>query len=391
MLDFLINILKWKNLIIIFTFVGAVASVVIALVLPLQYITMASVRGAGGGESFNISSLMKSTGGGMNLGSLLDVAVPGRSGETDYYIAILKSRTVLDSMIYRFDLIDRYEVKKIEDARDKLKSNTELNRDNPAEIVFIGVHDKEPEIAFKMTSYYVELLNSIYSRLTSEAARNTRIHLEERYLETLKELTLVEDSLRIFQEKFGVYDIYLQTEAAIKSASTLKTNLILKEVEYQIKKINLGENSPEVNIIKKEIEELNKNYNKLITGNNYSTSTDIFIPFKNTPELGLRYFRLYRDVQIYNELIKVLIPLLEQSKIQELRETPSLLVIDHPVVPSKKSKPKRMIIVLLGTSFFFFVGFLYAFIRENLNNVREKDPERYSKIQAIYKSLFRFK
>lgn len=389
MLDFLLGILKWKKIIFIITFSGIIISIIVALLLPKEYITIASVRGTGGGQSFNLSSLMKSSGMSSNLGSFLDIASPGKSGETDYYIAILKSRTVLDSMINKFQLKARYEVEEIEDAREVLKSNTEINRNTPAEIVLFGVYDKDPKIAFEMTNYYVLLLNTIYSRLSSEAAKNTREHLEKRYFETLNELTFAEDTLRRFQERFGVYDIYIQTEAAIKSAASLKSNIIVKEVEYAVKSINFGISNPEVKMIKDELEELEVKYSQIIKGSEKNRELDVFLPFIETPSVGLAYLRLYRTVQIYNELIKVLVPMLEQAKIQELRETPSILVLDQPVIPEKKSKPKRALIVLIGTALFLLLGFFYAFLRENLNNLRINNPEKYNKALEVYRGIFK--
>lgn len=390
MLDFLLGILRWKRVIIVTTITGIIISVAVALLLPKEYITIASVRGSGGGQGFNISSLMKGGGLSSNFGSFLDLASSGRSGETDYYMAILKSRTVLDSVVYKFKLKDRYETKTFEDARELLKVNTEIERNAPAEIVSFGVYDKDPKTAYELTSYYVLLLNQIYSKLSSEAARNTRQHLEKRYNDALSELTSAEDTLRRFQEKYGVYDIYAQTEAAIKSAATLKSNIVLQEVEYAVKSGIFGETTPEINLLRKELEELNEKYAQLIKGSDKPKDLDVILPFKEVPSLGLAYYRLYRNVQVYNELVKVLLPLLEQSKIQELRETPNILVLDQPIIPEKKSKPKRMLIVLGGTLFFFLIGFLYAFMKENLRSLKENNPEKYNKVLEVSKSLMKF-
>lgn len=389
-LDFLLRIVKWKWILILFTIIGTCISVLIAFLLPNEYLTSASIRGSGG-QGMNIGSMLKGTNVGANLGPLLDFAVPGGGGETDYYAAILSSRSLQDSLINKYNLKERYEVKKIEDAREILKSKTEIKKNGPAEIVFLEFYDESPNISFQITTDYVNLLNSIYARVSSENARNTRYHLEGRYKEIFLELTAFEDSLKLFQEKYGVFDIYVQTEAAVKSAASLKSTILVKEIELSSKKSRLGHLSPEVGIVEKEVEELKKNYREIINGNDKSTELDIFIPFKKTPHLGLSYLRLYRKVQIYNELIKVLLPLLEQAKIQELRETPSIVVIDHPILPEKKSRPKRALIVLLGTLSSFFLVLGYAFTRENLNKVKSLDPKKYAKILEIYEKLISFR
>jgi len=47
-----------------------------------------------------------------------------------------------------------------------------------------------------------------------------------------------------------------------------------------------------------------------------------------------------------------LVPQYEQAKLQEARDTPTLLVLDRGYVPEWKDKPKRLLITLGG----FFVG-----------------------------------
>lgn len=380
--DIILDIAKWKKFLIIITLIGFIISILIAFLLPKEYITYASIRGTAA-QSLNLNSLIKGSGVGAGLSSFLDFAVPSGGSDADYFNALLKSKTVQDSLIKKFKLREKYETKTVEDTRLALEGNTDIKRDIPAEIIFIGVYDEDPIEAQKMTSYYIEMLNLLHIKLSSEAARNTRKHLEKRYNETFNELSFFEDSLKKYQEKYGVIDIYTQTSAVVEAAAKFKSQIILKEIELSNKTITQGPNSPDLIPIKQELEILNRNYNKIVTGSDYSLGQDVFIPFKKTPEVGLNYLRLYRQVQIYNEMIKVLLPLLEQAKIQELKETPNLVVIDYPSVPEKKSKPKRMLIVLFGTILSFVLGSTYAVTRINLENLKANNPDRYYKLKAL--------
>ncbi len=388
MLDFLVALLKWRKFIFGVTIVGTILAIIIAFLIPKTYITVATVRGAPSG-GLNVGSLLQSSGGLSGLGALGSLAMPQSGGQSDYLIAILESRLVQDAMIEKFDLKRRYKTDKIEDTRDALKGNTVIGRNVFAEIVSIGVYDEDPRVAADLTNFYVEMLNKVYTEINSQTARNNRENLEIRYNQTRLSLSLLEDSLRTFQEEHGVYSISAQTEAAVKSAASLKSELLLKEVELGVKRKVLGSDSPEITRLVVEIDQLNKAFNEMITGGGGSKKGDIFIPFAETPSVGLSYARLFRDVQIQTELEKVLLPLLEQARLQEQRETPSIAVIDKGVVPTKKSKPPRMLIALIGLLSSFILSSVVALMVEHLHNVKATNPERYEKIELIYDTIAR--
>lgn len=385
MLEFIIEFLNWRRFIFKVTIAGTVIAIIIAFLIPKQYITFTSVRGAAS-TGQNLSSLLQSS-LSSRFGGLANFVTPEGGGQVDYLIAIINSRTVQDAMIEKFGLRQRYGTEKIEDTREVLKSNTVIKRDLLAEIVSIGVYDEDAKTATDMSNYYVEMLNKIYTDVNSQAATNNRENLEMRYKQTERELSGLEDSLRIFQEKYGIYEITIQTEAAIKAAATLKAEILMKEVELGVKSKMLSQDSPELSQLKMGINQLDKAFREMIYGSNQQSSGTIFIPFAKTPSLGLAYLRLYRDVQIHSELLKVLIPLIEQSRLQEKRETPSLVVIDRAIVPEKKSKPMRMLIVFVGFVVSFIFGCLISLMIDYLARIKRNRPQEYEKVRLIYDIL----
>ena len=385
-LDFIIHILKYRKIIILFTLIGTIAAVVVSFLLPKEYLTLASLKTSSSSSGFNLSSLMKSSGVSSGLGALADFALPEGGTQVDYLAAILDSRTVLDSVIKKFHLHKYYGIEKDEDVRIALQDNTVIQKDLESGILYIGVYNKNPETAAAMTNYYVSELNKVFTSLNSQAARNSRENLESRYKDAVNKLTVYEDSLKNFEINKGVYNIKSQTEAAVQATASLKSAIMLKEIQYDIQKSISGENSPQIGMLKSEIDQLNKRYEDMISGPD-NVKSDIFIPFQKTPQLGMTYIRLFRNVEIYNELLKVLIPLVENAKIQEQRETPSLVVLDKGIVPKKKSRPKRTTIVLIGFVLSFSLGFLIALMRSNLDSVKNKNPKEYEKIQQIYTTI----
>jgi uncharacterized protein involved in exopolysaccharide biosynthesis len=78
-----------------------------------------------------------------------------------------------------------------------------------------------------------------------------------------------------------------------------------------------------------------------------------------SPLLELEEARLSRQVEISQQLYLQLRLQEEQAAIQELRATPSISVIDPPVLPVKPSWPRRKLAVIAGV----IVGFSLALIR----------------------------
>ncbi len=384
-LDFALKFLKWRSFIAKATIAGTAIACIIAFLIPKEYISFASVRGSV--SDFSLSKILESSGAASGLGALANFAMPQSSGQLDYIIAILNSNELQDVMIKRFNLKHRYKTLFIEDTRGALKARTEIRRDVLAEVVYIGIYDENPDTAMVMTNFCVDLLNRSYNQLNSQAALNNRENLEARYKRTFAELTSLEDSLRNFENEYGVYNIQAQTEAAIKSAASLRTEIMLKEIELHVKEGVLGKDAPEIRQMEDELQQLNKSFNELIEGDNSARSNDIFIPFSKTPKIGLDYLRLFRNVEIHTALIKMLVPMLEQARLEEKRETPSLVVIDRATLPEKKSKPQRMIIVLVGFVVSLFFCLAIVLMVEHLRETKEYNPERYSKLLALYSTL----
>ena len=90
----------------------------------------------------------------------------------------------------------------------------------------------------------------------------------------------------------------------------------------------------------------------------------------------MNYFRLSRNLEIQNKLLIYIVPLFEQAKIDENKDTPTVLVLDPPFVPEKKVKPKRMTLIIMslfGT--FFMLSFLTIFYETYIKNLIKKLKE----------------
>src|SRR5207253_2160952 len=96
------------------------------------------------------------------------------------FIDMLRSRTVQDRMIQRFDLRKQYGKRYFNDTRKELARHTDINVDRKSEVTTLAVTDRDPRRAQGMAQAYVEELNRLLSDVSTSAARRQRIFIEQR-------------------------------------------------------------------------------------------------------------------------------------------------------------------------------------------------------------------
>lgn len=385
LLDFISILTKYRHFLVWFVFVVTFITVIIALVSPKWYKSTASVFPAEQTDLLSgvegISSLVKTFAPGKKLGALTGPS------ETDRYIAILKSSTVLAEVIRKFDLVNVYKITSypMEKTAKELMSNVEFEVQDEGNLT-ISVYDKSPQRAAEMANYFVELLNKTNSELHVQNARGNREFIEQRYNQNLEDIKRSEEALITFQRKFGVIAMPEQIEASIKAGAEIVGKLTLKEVELNIMKRTLSEESPLVASAKIEAQELKKKIREMNSGTSGGDDQmKILIPFKQAPELGSEYIRLYRDLEIQYKILQFITPLYEQAKVEERRSTPSVVVLDYAGVPERKAKPKVSLYALLALVVSTLISFFVVFIKETFERIEKTDPAKYNTMLSTLK------
>ena len=320
--------------------------------------------------------------GGMSsiMGALSSLPFGGLMSQTNdeslSTIAILKSRTLSEKVIKKFNLIDFYGVPNIDKALMSLSDHTNFEVEDEGTIsISVDVdtewlHSVESEEKAKnqctdMAIYFVKQLDLINKSLKTEQASFHREFIGERYRQNLVDLKKAEDSLKIFQEKHKMVALPEQTLAAIEAAAALKAQMLSNEVKLGVMLGALNTNHPDIDNIKKENSELRKKMNELEYGTNvigYKKS-NLFPVLADVPELGVELVRLKREVEIQNTLFVFLTQQYEEAKIKEAKDTPTVQILDYPQKPQLKSAPKRVLILIFCIIITFFVNVLFILYR----------------------------
>ena len=397
-----------KNVVIV-----AVASVIIAFLLPKWYSSEATILSSGAGR-FNILSSISPI-------PISDFGLSSISEDINTFIAILNSRSVKEYIVKKFDLINRYDEKDLEFAMVAFEDKMELEVTEEGTLK-ISVIDKKPEIAKAIVAELLTKLDSVNQQLGMDKGRFNREFLEQRLNETKTDLALAEIRLKNFQEKTGIIDIVSQISAQYEAYgqiyiqetqrqlhekemqgrrqiqemqaygqlynqemiayTELYTLKAQTEIQLNVSKVTLNPNNPAVkryeimlNEQEKQLDLITSSLDKQllniilglekIEGKNLINELEHLpkmINFDSFPELGMENARLIRELTIQNTLLELLLPQYETARLEESKNIPTLQVIDEPKVAINKIKPIRSLIVIASVIMAFLLSIVYIYL-----------------------------
>lgn len=255
-------------------------------------------------------SKLSSLGGGISdLAALAGVNIGGEGSIAKLYPTILKSESVLRNVIYT-----KYKTKTFSDSVDLIQ--------------FWDIKERSPEREYEVA------LKKLREAL--EIAIDIKLNVVSLSIET-EEPQLSADILNTIIQNL---DKFIRTKRNSNASEQRKwIELRLSEVKFDLSKAE--------NALKDFREK-----NRAVSG---------------SPQLMLDQERLLREVQINSTMYIELKKQLELVKIEEIRTTPIINVMDYARPAAKKEKPKRgiillvsMIIGLLGTCGYIVVDNIYG-------------------------------
>ncbi len=376
LVDLLLVLLKRKGMIFSIVFAAIALSVAVSLLLPVKYTATARILPPQE-SSPGISGLLSQAGGA--LGGLAGSIIGGKS-TPDLYVGILKSRTVADALIKKFNLKELYDEEYMENVYDKLANCTDIQVSRKDQIISVAVEDEDPQRAADMANAYVDALDRINRSVNITEGQRKRIFLEDRLKKVKQDLTKAESELRQFQEKYKLVAINEQAKAAIEGAAKIKGEIVAAQTELEVLKQFGTERQNEAVMLKSRIAELQRQLARIESGDSGKSDDDFYIPFKELPQLGMQLARLMREAKIQEKVFELLTSQYELAKIEEAKDVNTIQILDKAVPPDKKSSPKRSLIVILSTVIAFFMAVFLAFFMEYLDRLKTEDRDRYQQL-----------
>jgi uncharacterized protein involved in exopolysaccharide biosynthesis len=380
--------------------ITALLSTAVAFIIPVRYkSTTKLVAGENSGSSPLSGFLSKAAGGGgsgLGLGldpeSLLGLKTPGA-----FYVEVLKSRTVQDRLVEKFDLRTHYSKKYYQDARKKLDRMTDIEEDKKSGVITLSVVDWDPRFAAALARSYIEEMNRVAADLNTSAAHREAEFLEERLKSAKQDLDQASLELSEFSSKHAMMDVQQQGRSMMDAAAKLQGELIGSESELKGLEQIYSEDNVRVRSLKARIGELQAQLKKML--GNYTTPATVadsassgdYPSIRTLPALGYQYQDLYRRARTQESIYDFLTQQYELARVEEAKELPVVRIMDAPNIPEKKNSPIRSLIVGLSVFVALVLGCAWVVEREKWERLPLDDSRRLlaSEVKTELKTAFR--
>lgn len=342
---------QWRLLVVLPLFAGALAVSMSFLVRPIY--TSEALLLPPAPQASSLSALGGMLGGGASalVGGGLSAALKDPS---DQWIAILRSRTVADVLVDRFDLVERYDVKHRFQAREALADATRIET-NRQGLIVLRVEDTEPAKARAMAQAYVDELQRLGNNLAVSAAAKRRVFFERQFEEASSRLTSAEAALR------GVVvrddSIRAHPQATLEAIGELRRGVLALEVQLSGLRSVMADGSPQIAQVQARLDQLRRRLQE-VQGTRGPAGPD--------PSGGEDYLAKYRAFKYAEAIFESLARQLELARIEEAREGALVQLVDEPSLPEWKTRPKRAFIGIFTALAVALLALVYVVVRTRL-------------------------
>lgn len=303
------------------------------------------------------------------LGGLAGVA--GVNSPVDQYIAFLKSRSVQDALVVRFNLMERINTKSREAARSAVDGSVVI-ASGKGGIITIDASDKDPAFAAELANAHIEELGILLNRLAVTEAQQRRLFFEKQLANAKDNLVKAEQALKAGGINSNV--LKLTPGASASAMATLKAAITAQEIKLASMRGYLTDSAPDFKQALTELAAMRSQIARAERAEPASSSVDS------------DYIARFRDYKYYESLFEIFIKQYEVARIDESREAAVIQVLDSAQPPERKSKPMKAQIAVQATLAMGCALLLFVFIRQALRSASQTPEfaEKQSHLRAAF-------
>lgn len=378
---------RYKWLIIVPTGLISTAVVVYAYIsikLPAEQSPMPNVYTATAtllvyeGESSEIESF---------LTSVLASPVSGLN-HGEIMVRVLRSRSILDELIQRFDMSDRYNIERSirTNTRKRVRSAMEVDYESASGglpsrgtgVLSIGYTDIDPEFARDVVNGAVELLEDWFLSIGTRARNSRTVQVETKLERVDAEISRLEGQIQAFQREYGVLSVDELAAMRTSTLSDLRSQLILKDIEIRQRASYANINDPGLIQLRTERENIAELLQDIEDGT--SEYNDILPSGAELSRLSAEYNRLTTDIEIQRKIYESLSQQYETLRLN-IQSEPAFRVLEYAETPDLKSGPSRtrmviaaFVLAFLGSTGVAFLANMYREAELRHQGVSHEEP-----------------
>lgn len=387
-MDFLTNVaLHWRR-IVLFAVCGSVVLALFSFTRPQTFVATVTVlppehESAGGMLAFLANSA-----------SALDL-LKGSISENptlDLFKTIVESRSISEDVAHDPAIYAYFHRRdtSFKSMTDLLQSSVQSEAMRTG-MMTVSVKLSAPVFASKiardsarqMTAYlankYVEALDRFNRDRLMTSAKNTRMFLEQEYKGKMVELDSAYGRLEQFQESHDAISLPDQLAATVSAAAKLTGQKQQLEMQRTVAAHELGPNSPQIQALAAEVNATQEELNKYDSGG----AGEYVLALKNAPALSRELAGYLREVKVLEQVSAYLREELEQERVSEQRDLPSLQVLNAAQVPMERSSPNRTLFAVIGLLLGLVFGLGLTRFQMFTSDVRARPDVHYRLLNVL--------
>lgn len=359
---------KWKLLVINLILCCILAFVYAFFIAKKQY--MASTTFIPMSSSKSVLSLAQ-----LNLSDLTS----GVEVSPDQIKIIFESVTLRKEILERFNYYKKLNLEKSPNPlklgmkaleKDLLWETSEKGSLGVTEILSFqfSCYHSSPDTALQITQYIFHYIDSVITKISTSRAYETKTFIANQLTMAEQKLDSLQFALNLFQKENKAYEIPEQLKLTIVAYGELKSQFMANEIQLKSLSKEMASGSPELAVILKENRILAEKMKSIEKDN----SSNILIGFEKYSDLLPQFTNFLREVETQLKLVALLTQQYEEAKINESKQISNLIVIDRPMLPQYKERPKRifLLVSIVAVYYAIFISVLsvYYFYTNLLKN-----------------------
>ncbi len=295
------------------------------------------------GSSLKDAAIGKLVGGGMSEGGYTRAA-------------LMTSRTVFDSLIAKYDLMQEFELpagrKDIAYGILAERVEVEPQVDGP---IIVAVYDPDPKRAADMANDLIRFTNAVARELNRKESEPITSYVGQRYEAVHRQYDSVLTTLTSFLQRNRLYAPEEQGSIIGTALSKAEADVMRQRSTVTVLTGQLGVDDPRTQLEKQILEEMEKQTRRMAAG---SGGVVPGVSIDRMPKAAVEYAQLQVDFEKSAKTLAILEPMYEQMKLEEIRNIPILNILDPAFPPPLKARPKRSLLIagaFVGT---FIAGYL---------------------------------
>lgn len=359
--------LRW---IALFCFLVAVGSSIYSLTRTIWFSSSALLMVPGSSSSaFDIQSLAE----GMIPKSLSGLASVGMSAmgspsgpDITVAMAVLGSRPVLERLMLETGYMEEHDLTYSTDmALEDFGKAVSASMTDEGFIAVSGMAGTREEAAL-LVRRWIDIANERLSQMITSRARRARIETEQALRLQTDSLRATQARMADFRAETGMYYPETQAEEAVELLAGAELDLVEAQTEMAALRGSVAPGSPVYREASRRVDFLRDYLERRL---NEGDSLSVFPGMGGMPEMIRRYEELFLELETRTITVTMLRQQLEQLKVQELKDSPTLEVMVPPTPRYERSKPYRSKIVITHTVAAFCLALLWILVLTYLRRI----------------------